>query len=184
MITLWKIWSMWTIQYTPPVWKLVYSSKGTEFNLITETQIGDDGYPTYKQRASNGCWFTAISNIHGTTVTIDNRWIVPCFKCSYHCRLLILCIGYKYINKDKPLILHEQNPNQRTSKINQIQNSRTLQLILDQNHSRNQRELLRKAQFTFKSLQMYTKPNFNPSPYLSQSQTHQSPSQSNKLPKP
>ena len=53
-------------------------SKRFPKNLIKETQMGDDGYPTYRRRKPGEGGFSANIKIkHGTEVVIDNRWIVP-----------------------------------------------------------------------------------------------------------
>ncbi|GBP66856.1 ATP-dependent DNA helicase pif1 [Eumeta japonica] len=46
-------------------------------HFISETQTGDDGYPTYRRRSPDNGGFTAIIRVKGTEMSVDNRWVVP-----------------------------------------------------------------------------------------------------------
>ena len=45
--------------------------------FTSETQIGEDGYPTYKGRSPEEGGHTSFKKIKNRTYKIDNRWIVP-----------------------------------------------------------------------------------------------------------
>jgi len=52
-------------------------SKKYPRNFVKETQTRDDGYPTYCRRTPKAGGYTTSLNIHGKTIQLDNRWVVP-----------------------------------------------------------------------------------------------------------
>ena len=53
-------------------------SKRYPRSFVSETQVGDDGYPAYRRRMpDNGGHTAKIKMRNGQEKVIDNRWIVP-----------------------------------------------------------------------------------------------------------
>uniref|UniRef100_A0A2H1WN94 SFRICE_024390 n=1 Tax=Spodoptera frugiperda TaxID=7108 RepID=A0A2H1WN94_SPOFR len=68
---------------------------------VTDTQIGQDGYPVYCRRdAENGGQITTV-NIRGRPTTIDNRWIAP--YSPMLCRLFNAHINVEYCHSVKAI---------------------------------------------------------------------------------
>ncbi|XP_063929859.1 uncharacterized protein LOC135142123 [Zophobas morio] len=60
-----------------PCMKENICSKKYPRSFISETQTGDDGYPTYRRRSPNNGGNTGIVRVRGTEISVDNRWVVP-----------------------------------------------------------------------------------------------------------
>ncbi|XP_053597308.1 uncharacterized protein LOC128668406 [Microplitis demolitor] len=60
-----------------PCMKENVCSKKFPRHFISETQTGDDGYPTYRRRSPDNGGNTAIIRVKGTEMSVDNRWVVP-----------------------------------------------------------------------------------------------------------
>lgn len=60
-----------------PCMKENICSKKYPRQFISETQTGDDGYPTYKRRSPDNGVNTAVIRVKGTEMRVDNRWVVP-----------------------------------------------------------------------------------------------------------
>lgn len=71
--------------------------------FITETQTGDDGYPTYRKRSPEDTRCTAFNNLHRTIIYIDNRWIVLynlCLLRTFNAHINVeYCHSVQYIKK-------------------------------------------------------------------------------------
>lgn len=60
-----------------PCMKENICSKKYPRHFISETQTGDDGYPTYRRKSPDNGGNTAIIRVKGTEMSVDNRWVVP-----------------------------------------------------------------------------------------------------------
>ncbi|CAB3235853.1 unnamed protein product [Arctia plantaginis] len=60
-----------------PCMKENICSKKYPRHFISETQTGDDGYPTYRRRSLDNGGKTATIRVKGTEMSVDNRWVVP-----------------------------------------------------------------------------------------------------------
>nr|XP_026491794.1 uncharacterized protein LOC113397591 [Vanessa tameamea] len=60
-------------------------SKKYPRNFISETQTGDDVYPTYRRRSPDNGGNTAIIRVKGTEMSVDNSWVVSSAITNFQC---------------------------------------------------------------------------------------------------
>uniref|UniRef100_A0A8D8YMS1 ATP-dependent DNA helicase n=2 Tax=Cacopsylla melanoneura TaxID=428564 RepID=A0A8D8YMS1_9HEMI len=91
-----------TLNATSPCMKDGKCSKKYPKSFVSETQTGEDGYPTYRRRSpAEGGETFALKLKNGVECDVDNRWVVP--YCPLLSRLFKAHINVEYCHSVKSI---------------------------------------------------------------------------------